>query len=188
MTFLLSSGYLALPIRQGNRCVSSGVSRTTSPRRMNRVRPTSRALVWTIAILVILQGMPGVVCPCAAHAAMASDQRLASKERPACCGACRREASPPVATSHSCCRQANSATTKGSCSCSAACQCAHRESAPTSDQVPVENRARPVEQIVQPIATLLLDCGDPQVNEPDGRQAILLAGSDCCVLLCRFHL
>ena len=62
---------------------------------MFRVRLTSRVLIWLMAVLVSLQGMPGDGCTCAAQPGRTVDSRRTSDAPHRCCCNCREENPTP---------------------------------------------------------------------------------------------
>lgn len=156
---------------------------------MNHGRTTSRALVWVMAFLVSLPGMPGHGCLCAAQSQPALGSQTTSAEQPECCCSHQRKTPPPEpAATHRCCEAAESEEASPCCGCGAACQCKQGGPSQQPEQVPPENRGQSFDQMHQALGTFFLQHGGQEAIAPDGCDAAGLSASDRCILLCRFLL
>ena len=153
-------------------------------------RTISKPLVWLLAALVSLQGVPSASCCSAAQAKVAADASKASTQHGGCCCCCQRTSLPvePLAATRSCCQRAGSDVKRTCCCCGRDCQCQKGDSSPRPTQIPPEHRTQSNDLTAGPLVILFFECDDRETMATDGRKATSLSGSDRCVLLCRFHL
>ncbi len=153
-------------------------------------RTSSNVLIWLLAALVPLQGIPNASCCCAAQAKVTADADETPARRVGRCS-CRQQCvlvAEPSAATHSCCQRPDSDVERTGCDCGTDCQCKKGESSPRPKQIPLEHRTQTDDLATGSLVVFYFECGDLESMATAGRTGTSLAGVDRCVFLCRFQL